>query len=69
MNTISSVNEISWAAIAPLIGLQFILVVVAIVSLIKAEQVNGPKWLWAIVIVCGQMIGSVVYFIFGRRGR
>ena len=31
-----------------------------------AEQVNGPKWLWGVVIAVN-FIGPLSYFIFGRR--
>lgn len=31
-----------------------------------AAQVNGPKWLWAVVIAVN-FIGPLAYFVFGRR--
>ena len=40
-----------WPLIAPLIAVQLILMCVALVSLTRSERANGPKWLWAIIIV------------------
>ncbi|WP_353829277.1 PLD nuclease N-terminal domain-containing protein [Agromyces sp. SYSU T0242] len=31
-----------------------------------AEEVNGRKWVWALVIAVN-FIGPITYFIFGRR--
>lgn len=59
--------EIPWALIAPLIVIQFILMIVALVDLVKIHATNGPKWLWAIIIVFVNMLGPILYFIVGRR--
>ena len=53
--------------ILPLLVLQLILLVTALVSLVKSEHINGPKWMWALIIVFINIIGPVVYFILGRR--
>ncbi len=58
---------IPWALIAPLIVVQFILMIVALVDLVKIHATNGPKWLWAIIIVFVNMLGPILYFIVGRR--
>ncbi len=60
-------NEIPWAAIAPILILQLILMITALVSCIKEETTNGPKWLWILVILFIQLIGPVLYFVIGRR--
>jgi hypothetical protein len=41
--------------------------IVALVDLIRREKTRGPKWLWAIVIILGELIGPIVYLIFGRE--
>ncbi|HLQ71388.1 MAG TPA: PLD nuclease N-terminal domain-containing protein [Bacillota bacterium] len=61
------IQSINWAIVAPLIGIQVILAVVALVDLIKAEDVNGPKWMWSLIIVFINIIGPIVYFVVGRR--
>ncbi|MEC0372414.1 PLD nuclease N-terminal domain-containing protein [Paenibacillus chibensis] len=60
-------TSIPWGLIAPLIVLQLILAVVGLISLYKAEATRGPKWLWVIIILCGNILGSVAYFIIGRK--
>ncbi len=52
----------------PLLILQLILLVVALVDLIKRQKVRGDnKVLWALLIVLVNIIGPVVYLIFGRE--
>ncbi|MEI4771584.1 PLD nuclease N-terminal domain-containing protein [Psychrobacillus sp. FJAT-51614] len=60
-------ESIPWMLILPLIIIQLILMVVAIIDLIRVSHTNGPKWLWGIIIVFGNIIGSIIYFIVGRR--
>jgi len=51
----------------PLILLQLGLMVYCLVDLARRERVKGPKWLWVILIVLGELIGPVVYLIVGRE--
>ncbi len=53
--------------IIPLVLLQLTLMIVALVDLIRREKTRGPKWIWAIVIILGELIGPIIYFIFGRE--
>jgi len=54
--------------IIPLVLLQLTLMIVALVDLIRREKTRGlPKWAWALVIMLGELIGPIVYFIFGRE--
>ncbi|WP_237690939.1 PLD nuclease N-terminal domain-containing protein [Paenibacillus caui] len=56
-----------WPIIVPLVGLELVLMIVALVSLVKEENPNGPKWLWALVIIFVSIFGPVAYFAFGKR--
>ena len=60
-------NEIPWGAIAPVLVLQLILMIAALVSCIKEEKTNGPKWLWILIILFVNLLGPVLYFVIGRR--
>jgi hydrogenase/urease accessory protein HupE len=60
-------NSINWGLVVPLIGIQFILLIVALVDLIRIRATNGPKWLWVLVILFVNIIGPIIYFVFGRR--
>jgi hypothetical protein len=55
--------------ILPIIVINGILVIVALVDLIKNWNVRKGKFLWILVIVLIQIIGPIVYFIFGRGKR
>ncbi|MCE3203224.1 PLDc_N domain-containing protein [Paenibacillus sonchi] len=60
-------DEIKWGLIWPLLALQVLLAVIGLVSLGKAEQTRGPKWLWVIILIFGNLLGSVAYFTVGRK--
>jgi len=51
----------------PVVILQLVLMITALISLVKQERAKGPKWLWGILILCVNIIGPVIYFIFGRK--
>lgn len=53
--------------ILPLVVLQLALQVAAIVDLVRREKVRGGnKWVWGAVIVLGEIVGPLVYFLLGR---
>lgn len=62
---LSSVNlQLIW----PLLLIQGVLVVVSLFDWIKQEdQIRGNRWIWLVVIIFVNLIGPVLYFIFGRR--
>nr|WP_041450092.1 PLD nuclease N-terminal domain-containing protein [Amphibacillus xylanus] len=51
----------------PLLVLQFILLVVAIVAWFKTDETKGPKWVWLLVILFANIIGPILFFLIGRR--
>jgi hypothetical protein len=54
--------------IIPVVLLQLTLMIVALVDLIRREKTRFlPKWAWAIIIILGELIGPIIYFIFGRE--
>lgn len=57
------------ALLVPLIAVQVTLVVLALRDLTRPERRvrGGNKWVWAIVIVFGELIGPLVYFLAGRE--
>jgi hypothetical protein len=64
MNELASVP---WGLIAPLLVIQFILAIVAIIDIVRSQSTNGPKWVWVIVSLLFSMLGPIAYFIFGRK--
>lgn len=61
------ISTIPWELVLPIIILQLILMLVAYIDLIRAYDTNGPKWLWAIIILVSGILGSIIYFVVGRR--
>lgn len=51
----------------PLIVLQLILMVAALVDLAKRPFTRGPKWVWLLVILLVNTIGPIIYFVLGRE--
>ena len=51
----------------PIVLLQLLLIVVALVDLVRRPKVNGPKWVWAVIILLINFIGPIAYFLVGRR--
>ncbi|TMV49324.1 PLDc_N domain-containing protein [Paenibacillus mesophilus] len=58
---------VDWRLLLPVFVIQFILLAVALIDCIRAERTRGPKWIWISVIVFGQMIGPVLYFVLGKE--
>ena len=53
--------------VIPLLILQLVLMVVALVDLAHRQNTRGPRWLWAIIIIVGELLGPVLYFMVGRE--
>ena len=51
----------------PVLIIQLILIIVALIDLVKREHTRGPKWLWALIIIFVNFIGAIVYFVIGRK--
>jgi hypothetical protein len=51
----------------PIVLIELALMVVALVDLIRRERTKGPKWVWALVVVLINIIGPIVYLLFGRE--
>ncbi|PFG12280.1 PLD nuclease N-terminal domain-containing protein [Bacillus sp. es.036] len=60
-------NDINWALVAPLLILQAILTISALVSCIKQKETNGPKWMWILLILFVNLFGAILYFVIGRK--
>ena len=59
--------EINWALIAPLLVIQAILMIIALVDLIRTEKTNGPKWMWVLIVIFINTFGPILYFIIGKK--
>lgn len=62
-----SLAAIDWGIIMPLLVIQAILMVIALIDLWRTEDTNGPKILWLIIIIFISILGPILYFVIGRR--
>jgi hypothetical protein len=60
-------QDVNWSLVAPLIVLQVILMIAALVNCIKQEETNGPKWMWVLIILFVNLLGPILYFVMGRK--
>ena len=51
----------------PLALVQLALMVIALVDVLRREQVRGNRIVWILVVVFINIIGPIVYFVFGRK--
>ena len=68
MGDLQSGELLRWALLLlPLILIQYALLIVALIDVLRRERTKGPKWAWILVIVLVNLIGPIVYFLFGRE--
>lgn len=53
--------------IIPIVLLQLGLMIAALVDLSKRERTRGPKWMWVLIIVLGELLGPILYFVIGKE--
>ena len=52
----------------PLFLIEFTLLVIALIDLLRREQVRHlPKWAWAVIIILLNFIGPIAYLLLGRE--
>jgi len=71
MNALADLSPTVLAGLSALVLVQLALQISALVSLVRtpAERITlgGRKWVWAIIILLGEIIGPIVYFAAGRQ--
>ncbi|MFC5648700.1 PLDc N-terminal domain-containing protein [Paenibacillus solisilvae] len=53
--------------IGPLVFIQLLLLIIALLVCIRAKETQGPRWMWILLILFGSFIGSILFFVMGRR--
>lgn len=61
--------NIPWALIAPLLVLQLVLALVAIIDIVRIHETRGPKWMWVLISLFVNTLGPILYFIIGRKSQ
>ena len=51
----------------PLIITQFTLAIIALIHVLRHPHYRfGNKVMWILIVLLGQMLGPIIYFVFGR---
>ena len=50
----------------PVVIIQLILMVVALLDWPKQPNLRGNRWVWLAVILFVNLFGPIIYFVFGR---
>ena len=67
MNTDFSILIDNLALFIPIIALQFILALTALIHVLRHKNYKvGNRALWVVLVLFVQIIGPVLYFIIGR---
>ena len=53
--------------LAPIIIIELVLVGFCLYRLTKDRVKLLPKWAWALIIICIQLIGGIAYLLIGRE--
>ncbi|WP_342442857.1 PLD nuclease N-terminal domain-containing protein [Lysinibacillus sp. FSL K6-0075] len=65
-------NQIDWVSILPIllpfVLVGFLLITVALIDLYKHRDTRENILMWAMIILFFNTIGSVLYFVIGRKG-
>ncbi|MER1958728.1 MAG: PLD nuclease N-terminal domain-containing protein [Solibacillus sp.] len=61
--------NIPWALVAPLLVLQLVLALLAIVDIVRIYETRGPKWMWVLISLFVNTLGPIAYFIIGRKSQ
>ncbi len=56
----------TFALLIPIVLIQIVLIVVALRDLIGRQQTKGPKWAWVLIILFVNLVGPIIYLLFGR---
>ena len=62
-------QDIPWAAVAPLLVLLAGFLIYCLIDLARSEVQHLPKWAWAIVCVISVPLGGIIYLTMGRSPR
>jgi hypothetical protein len=53
--------------LVPIILVEIILLVIALLDLLRRQQTRGPKWAWFLIIFFIQLIGPILYLVLGKE--
>lgn len=65
------ISQINWGSILPILVpfllIGFVLILIALVDLYRHRAIRENVLMWAIIIVFFNTMGSILYFVIGRK--
>ncbi|WP_238652772.1 MULTISPECIES: PLD nuclease N-terminal domain-containing protein [Paenibacillus] len=59
-----NVDSKFWLMLSPLIVLQLVLWIIAFVDIARRTRFRfGNKWIWSLIVIFGNILGPVAYFL------
>lgn len=69
-NELKDVDFMNWLPlILPLVFIELILVVVALVDLYRNRKTRNNVLVWSLIIIFVNTFGPILYFVLGRKDR
>lgn len=65
MNELLS-NGMILMLLIPILIIELGLMVFCLVKAVKEDVQYLPKWAWILIVLCGGLLGSIAFLIFGR---
>ena len=63
----SSLVDLNWAAMAPLILVAVAFIVFCWFDIVRNDVRYLPKWVWGLICVLSVPLGGIVYLLVGRE--
>ena len=51
----------------PVLLLELGLMIYCVVDIARRPKTRGPKWMWFLIVILINLIGSIVYLLIGRE--
>jgi hypothetical protein len=51
----------------PIALLELGLMIFCLVDIVRREKTKGPKWMWIVIVVLVNLLGSIAYLLIGRE--
>ena len=51
----------------PVLLLELGLMIYCVVDIARRPKTRGPKWMWFVIVVLINLIGSILYLLIGRE--
>jgi hypothetical protein len=51
----------------PIVLLELGLMIYCVVDIARRPKTRGPKWMWLVIVILVNLLGSIAYLLIGRE--